>query len=206
METDLVLRNYSPCTIQSYLRCARKLAAFYMRSPQDLGEDEVRAFLRHLHEGAGLGPSSVKMHTAALKHLYAVILERPEVTDRIPYPKVPRVRREVLTAEEVSRLLRATTHPKFRAIFTTAYAGGLRTMEVLALQTRDVDAARKVLHIRCGKVSRTGQTDRCQLGQTDRPSGQHSGADPGRFSMTHSAMNAGGDLGNESSLPPARAR
>ena len=107
--TDLVLRNYSPHTIQSYLRCARKLAAFYMRSPQDLGEEEVRAFLRHLHEEAGLGPSSVKMHTAALKYPYAVILERPEVMDRIPFPKLPRTRRQILTTDEVSRLRRWCT-------------------------------------------------------------------------------------------------
>ena len=150
METDMRLRNLSPRTIRSYLSCARRFAAFHHRPPEQLGETEVRAFLRHLHD-RGLGPSSLKMHTAALRWLYAVTLRRPEVTEHIPYPKVAPVRPEVLTRDEVARLLRVPTSPVFAMAFATAYATGLRVGELVALKTTDVDAGHRLLHVRRGK-------------------------------------------------------
>jgi hypothetical protein len=47
MEQDLKLRGVSPATIRNYLLYCRKFAAFFMRSPEQLGAAEVRAFLLH---------------------------------------------------------------------------------------------------------------------------------------------------------------
>jgi integrase/recombinase XerD len=47
MEQDLKLRGVSPATIRNYLLYCRKFAAFFMRSPEELGASEVRAFLLH---------------------------------------------------------------------------------------------------------------------------------------------------------------
>ncbi|MBW1879851.1 MAG: site-specific integrase [Deltaproteobacteria bacterium] len=154
MESDLRLRNLSPRTVDAYLSCARRFAAFHMRSPEELGEEQVRVFLRHIHVDLGLGPSSLKMHTAGLKFLYGVTLDRPDVTARIPYPRIPPVRVEVLTPEDVQRLLAATEAPLYRTLFATAYGGGLRIGEVVALQTVDVDAGRGLLHVRRGNGSK----------------------------------------------------
>ena len=151
MESDLLLRNLSPKTRANYLRCARRFAAFHRRPPEAMGETEVRAFLRHLHVDLALGPSSVKMHTAALKFLYVVTLQRPDVTARIPYPKLPPTQPELLTRAEVVRLLEATGDPMYRALFATAYGTGLRAAELVALQVADVDTGHGLLHVRRGK-------------------------------------------------------
>ena len=50
MAQDLVLRNLSHATARNYLLYARKFAAFFGRSPADLGEAEVRQFLLHCIE------------------------------------------------------------------------------------------------------------------------------------------------------------
>jgi hypothetical protein len=42
MEQDLKLRGVSPATIRNYLLYGRKFAAFFMRSPEQLGAAEVR--------------------------------------------------------------------------------------------------------------------------------------------------------------------
>jgi hypothetical protein len=47
MEQDLKLKGVSPATIRNYLLYCRKFAAFYMRSPDELGASEIRAFLLH---------------------------------------------------------------------------------------------------------------------------------------------------------------
>ncbi len=48
MQEDLLLKAYSPNTMRSYLRCARHFAKHHMRSPKEMGSQEVRAFLPHL--------------------------------------------------------------------------------------------------------------------------------------------------------------
>jgi len=50
MEADLRLRRRSERTCVAYLRCVRAFAAYHRRSPAELGEPEVRAFLTHLVE------------------------------------------------------------------------------------------------------------------------------------------------------------
>jgi hypothetical protein len=42
MRQDLTLRRFSPATVRNYLLYCRRFAAFYMRSPAELGE-EIRA-------------------------------------------------------------------------------------------------------------------------------------------------------------------
>ena len=50
METDLKLAGYSPSTRKIYLLYARRFAAHFMRSPDEMGAEEVRQFMLHLVE------------------------------------------------------------------------------------------------------------------------------------------------------------
>src|SRR5262245_48525764 len=125
MAEDLRLRNFSPATCRNYLLYARAFAAFYWRSPADLGEPEVRAFLLHQIEVRGLAYESYRQVYAALKFLYTVTLKRPWAVAHIPFPR-PRERRlpVVLTTPELTALFAATCEPKYRALFMACYAAG----------------------------------------------------------------------------------
>lgn len=48
MTGDLILKAYSPHTQRAYLGCVRHFVRHSMRSPQEMGETEVRNFLLHL--------------------------------------------------------------------------------------------------------------------------------------------------------------
>ena len=87
MEQDLKLKRVSPATIRNYLLYCRKFAAFYMRSPEELGAAEVRAFLLHEIEVEQLAYASYRQVYAALKFLYSVTLGRPGEVSRLPFPK-----------------------------------------------------------------------------------------------------------------------
>jgi site-specific recombinase XerD len=56
-----------------------------------------------------------------------------------------------LSAEELTAFFAALRKPKYRALFTTCYAAGLRLGEVCHLQVQDIDSRRMVLHVRTGK-------------------------------------------------------
>jgi len=47
MEQDLKLGGYSPATQRIYLLYAREFARYHMRSPAEMGEEEIRAYLLH---------------------------------------------------------------------------------------------------------------------------------------------------------------
>jgi len=153
MKADLELRRYRPGTQKSYLNCARNFVAYYMRSPEELGEAEVRDFLLHLARTKG--PAAHKMHVAALKFLYTHTLKRPEIAAAIPYPRVPSKLPDILSAREITALLAAVESIQYRAIIMTTYACGLRISEVCKLrQVGDIDSQRMLIHIRDGKRGR----------------------------------------------------
>jgi len=83
MEGDLLLRGVADVTRKEYLRCARAFAAHYRISPAHLGAEEVRDYLLHLTRDLHYSPANLKMHVAALKFLYGVTLNRPDVVERI---------------------------------------------------------------------------------------------------------------------------
>jgi site-specific recombinase XerD len=124
-----------------------------MRSPEEMGEREVRDFLLHLAFGEA-GPESLKMHLAAIRFLYATTLDRPEAVVRIPWPKVPQPLPDILSPEEVSAIIGAVEPLLYRAVVMAAYGAGLRIREVCTLQIGDVDGKRGVIHVRDGKRGR----------------------------------------------------
>src|SRR5262245_57688952 len=152
MERDLKLKMFSPATIRNYLLYGRNFAAFFMRSPEELGEPEVRAFLMHQLEVAQVSYSSYRQTYAALKFLYTVTLGRRGEVSRIPFPKRPPGRLpKALTADELTAFFAALREPKYRALFMTCYAAGLRLSEVCHLHVNDIDSGRMVVHVRIGK-------------------------------------------------------
>src|SRR5260221_111887 len=151
MEQDFKLRGLSPATIRNYLLYGRKFAAFFMRSPEQLGAAEVRAFLLHQIEVEQLAYASYRQVYAALKFLYSVTLGRPGEVGRLPFPKRrPSGLPKVLTADELTTFFAALRKAKYRALFMTCYAAGLRLGEVCRLQVPDIDSRRMVLPIRAG--------------------------------------------------------
>jgi site-specific recombinase XerD len=154
MQQDLKLRGYRANTVRKYLTFARKFAAHFMRSPETMGEDEIRAFLLYLMEEEHVSASTQATYVAALRFLYGVTLGRPEVAVLIPYPKVPHTLPDILSSEEVMALLDALGSVKYRAVIATMYSAGLRISEACALKPQDIDSQRMLIHVHLGKRGR----------------------------------------------------
>ena len=86
-----------------------------------------------------------------MRFFYGVTLRRPNVVEMIPFAKKPRVLPAVLSPAEVSRLIAAAADERFAVLLQTTYACGLRISEVTHLRIADIDAGRRVVHIRSGK-------------------------------------------------------
>src|SRR6516162_7238396 len=152
---DLRLRNYSPRTIEIYVAHVARFAKHFGRSPDLLGPEEMRAFQLHLLERK-VSWSQFNQTVCALRFFYGKTLGRSEQVPMLPYGKKPHGLPCVLSPEEVARLLEAARPGRERMLLQTAYACGLRLMEVLHLQVGDIDSARMLVHVRQGK----GRKDR----------------------------------------------
>ncbi|TXT43887.1 MAG: int [Limisphaerales bacterium] len=150
MARDLALRNLAETTCTEYLRCCSDFARYYMRTPRELGVPAIKEYLGHLLM-KGAGPETLKMHIAGLKFLYKVTLDRPEVAAKLPWPKVPHKKPDILSGTEVEQLLAAVTTLVPAVVLTTAYGAGLRISEACQLRAGDIDSKRNLIHVRHGK-------------------------------------------------------
>jgi site-specific recombinase XerD len=155
MRADMELRGFRPETQRKYDGRARAFAAHFMRSPAEIGAEELRAFLLFLTHEKGISPAGLKTYVAALKFLYGVTLDRQDVADSMAWPRVRTVEPEILSGTEVEQLLGAIVSLKYRAIAMVVYGAGLRISEACALGVEDVDSKRMLLRIQTGKGGHT---------------------------------------------------
>ena len=155
MARDLALKNLAATTQKEYLRCCCIFVRYHMTSPSELGETAIKEYLEHL-QLKGAGPETLKMNVAALKFLYGVTLDRAKVAERVPWPKVPHKKPDILSGTETEKVLAAVKSLVPTMALTTAYGAGLRNSEVCRLRVEDIDSKRGLIHVRQGK----GRKDR----------------------------------------------
>jgi integrase/recombinase XerD len=151
MEDALHLHGLQPRTADLYLGCARRFAEWAGAAPRDLGSKEAKRFLVHLVRDRGLSPSTRAQYLAAMRFLYEVTLERPEVTTNLPRPRVVQAPRALLSREEVSAVVSAAGDSRRRAAILAGYTTGLRVSEVAELRREDLDCERGSLLVRRAK-------------------------------------------------------
>lgn len=151
MIEDLRLAGYSSSTRRIYLLYATKFAQHFRRSPEILGEREVRRYLLHLLDERQLSHDAYRQAHAALKFLYAVTLKRQFDVPCVPRRRRPHPLPDVLSGSEVRRLFEAFRSTKHRLVAMTLYGAGLRVSEACRLQPRDIDSKRMLIHVREAK-------------------------------------------------------
>ena len=155
MLDDMAMRGLREETQRDYIRFVRSFAAFLGRSPDTATAEDVRRFQIHQAE-TGLQPPTVNGSVSALRFLFTVTLDRPDLSRRLVLVRQPRKLPAVLSVEEVGRLLEAAPGPKHKAALGTAYGAGLRVSEVVALKVGDIDSTRMLIRVEQGK----GRKDR----------------------------------------------
>ena len=103
MIDDMMIRNLSPATQQSYLYAVAKFSRHFGRSPDRLGLEEVRAYQLHLI-AQQRSWSHINQTVCALRFFYGVTLGRTDAVDRIVAAREPQKLPVVLSADEIVQL------------------------------------------------------------------------------------------------------
>ena len=155
MIDDMTLRKLAPKTQAGYLRAVIKFTLFFGRSPDLASPEDLRRFqLQQVEQG--VSSTTINATISGLRFLYDVTLERPSALKRMSRVRKPQKLPQVLSVEEVERLLAGASNPKHRAALAVAYGAGLRASEVVHLKMADIDSDRMILRVEQGK----GQRDR----------------------------------------------
>jgi len=70
MIEEMKLRNFSPATQESYVYAVSRLARYHKKSPDQLGRENIRAFLVHLATERKLSPNSLTGYCSGLRFFY----------------------------------------------------------------------------------------------------------------------------------------
>jgi site-specific recombinase XerD len=154
MLEELQRRNYAPSTIASYIHHVEQFARFFKCAPDRLTPTHLRTYQAHLLRVRKLAPRTVKLHVCAIRFFFNKTLRRRYPVEDTPYPKAPRRLPQVLSVEEVTRLINAAQSLSHRTMLMVLYSTGMRNAELRHLQVADLDSRGMRIHIRRGKGGR----------------------------------------------------
>ena len=118
MQREMVLRRMAERTQQAYLFQVAALAKYYHRSPDQLTEQEVQAYLLQLVEVRQLARSSCLQALYGLRFFYHQTLKRRDFRLGLPRSRTQQKLPEILSCEEIERLFAAAANVKHRALCT----------------------------------------------------------------------------------------
>lgn len=146
-------------TREAYARDVERLAAFALsrgkRRPADHDAALLRDFVYHLKD-VGLSASSIRRNVSALRTYFAFLVGEQvlgaDPSERLELPRRWRTLPEVLTVDEVTRLLLAPVQedPMYyrdRAMLEVAYGAGLRVSEWTSLAVKDVITGESLVRV-----------------------------------------------------------
>jgi integrase/recombinase XerD len=151
MLADLQLKGLTPKTQKIYLREVSNYAKYFNRSPEQLGEKELREYLLYLLNEKKLSKGTYRFYYQGLKFLYKNTLKREEVVEKIRCPRGKKKLPVVLDLAEVKTLLSVMENLKHRAILMITYSAGLRISETARLKVSDIDSKRMMVRVQQGK-------------------------------------------------------
>lgn len=151
MLEELERRNYSAGTTRRYLRFVERFAQHFGQSPDKLVPDDLRSYQAYLLKELKLCPGSVENHVAALRFFFVRTLHRHEFREYLPYPKTRKKLPDILSQEEVARLINASTSLFERTLLMVLYGTGMRRSELARLKIDHIDSQRMVIHVVDGK-------------------------------------------------------
>ena len=158
MIKTMELKNFSPKTQRAYLSAVKSIAEFYQKSPDKLTREQIEDYLLFLKKN-GKSSSTVNVVYSGIRFLLKQVIENSDVVLKITNVKRPKILPEVLSADEVKKILDAPANIKHRVILMTAYSAGLRASEIANLKIEDINSARMQIRVNQGK----GKKDRNTL-------------------------------------------
>lgn len=149
---ELLLYNYSPKTISSYLATLEKYFSFKKNQPDSLDLTNIKQFLLSLQQ-KNLTASTRNLYLSAIKFYYHQVVKTPQKI-KLKIAKKDSKLPVVLSQAEIKKILAQIINSKHRLLIALSYAAGLRVSEVISLKVQDLDLNQLTIHLKKAKGNR----------------------------------------------------
>ena len=150
-------KRFSKSTVSTYGAVIRDFLQFTReKAIVDLNENDVRLYIEWTVAAFNYAVSTHRQMVSGLKHFAHFYPACSIDAEAINMPRKDKKLPVILSSEEILQLIQVTKNLKHRVIIAMLYASGLRIGELLALELKDFDFNRNVIHIRNAK----GRKDR----------------------------------------------
>lgn len=150
LKYELKIRGFSPLTVRNYSFFVKKFLQKTEKNTEQLNEDDAKAYLGELFDSKS--KNTIMLAAASLKFFYIEILGKE--FSQIKIPKKEKRLPEVLTKDEVKRLIECADNIKSRLIISLLYSSGLRVSELVNLKVEDLNLNERIGWVRKGKGSK----------------------------------------------------
>ncbi|MGZ9221702.1 MAG: site-specific integrase [Anaerolineales bacterium] len=151
MIEDMQLHGFASRTQEAYLSAVRQLAKHYRKAPDQINEEELRQYFLFLKNEKHAARATCTIALCGIKFFYERTLGRDWKTFEFLRPLKEKKLPVVLSVAEVRSVLAQVRRQPYRVCLTTIYACGLRLLEGVHLQVKEIDGERQLLHIEQGK-------------------------------------------------------
>ena len=151
------LKNLSFHTQRAYLAAVTGIARFYNQSPDKMTTEKIEDYLLYLKHDKGIAPNSCYSVLTGLRFFYKNVVEN-EIPVTYSIRRTSRKLPEVLTMEDVWKIICSTNNLKHRLILMTTYSAGLRASETIHLKPKHINSKTMLI-----KVKGKGKKDRYTL-------------------------------------------
>ena len=149
LKRELEIRNYSKSSIKSYLLSVENYINYVEN--KEMNEDTVKDYIQIQIKKKG--PSSVSSDISAIKFFFENVLHEKIY---LKHPKRNKSIPEILTKEEIKKMINSLSNIKHRLIIKLLYGCGLRVSELVNLKNTDLNLLEGLIHIKLSK----GKKDR----------------------------------------------
>jgi site-specific recombinase XerD len=151
MKKIMELRGYATSTKKTYIESVEYFARYSNMSFEDMNYDHVRDFLYYCIKERGLSAQYITCMYSAIRVLYEGVLQRDWNMKHVPRMKVRNKLPQILTREEIKKLIQSLDNLKHKSYLLLSYSAGLRLSEVVNLKIKDIDSKNMLIYIRNGK-------------------------------------------------------
>jgi site-specific recombinase XerD len=151
------LKNLSHQTQRAYLAAVIGFTKFYHQSPDKMTQEKIEDYLLYLKHDKGNAPNSCYSVLTGLRFFYKYVTEK-EIPVIYSIRRTTRKLPQVLTMQEIWKIICSTNNLKHRLILMTTYSAGLRVSETINLKPGNIDSKTMLI-----KVTGKGKKERYTL-------------------------------------------
>ena len=156
----LVVLGYSVNTQKTYLHYLSLFCTYFGETNIDnLSKQDIETYFYDLIQRKKLSYSAQSQYINAIKFYFEKVKNNPRAVYNLIRPKKPQRLPNVMSKNEVKKLLDVVSNIKHKVVLLLAYSSGLRLSEIINLKISDIDSNRMLIFVRAGK----GRKDRTTI-------------------------------------------